>query len=391
MNLATLSLATMRGARLTQGLNILLLALGLGTVTLLLLFSTSLTNRLVRDAHGIDLVVGAKGSPLQLVLSAVYEADNPTGNIPAAELKALAADPLIARAIPLALGDAVGAFRIVGTTQDYLALYNGTLSAGTLWHAPMEAVLGAEAAQLLHLAPGDHFVGAHGVGGEGEHHGAFPYTVTGVLTPTGTVLDRLVLTSVDSVWQIHAHHMQPGAPREITAVLLQARSPLALISLPHQINSTTPYLAAVPGVEAARLVTLLGAGMGAFRALAWILIAASTLGMLIALLSRLRERRHDLAVLRLLGASPAQLLASVLLEALALAACGAACGLLLGHAGAAALAALSGNAFATVPLVPVATEWRILPLAAGTACAAAIIPAITAYRTDVSAALAGGA
>ena len=114
MNLITLSLAGLRGGRLTHALNILVLALGLGTVTLLLLVSGALTDRLVRDGRGIDIVVGAKGSPLQLVLSAVYQADVPTGNIPLDAVDTLQHDPLINHAVPLALGDAVGRFRKIG-------------------------------------------------------------------------------------------------------------------------------------------------------------------------------------------------------------------------------------------------------------------------------------
>jgi putative ABC transport system permease protein len=158
VNLLTLSLAGLRGGRITHVLNILILALGLGTVTLLLLFSGALTDSLVRDGRGIDIVVGAKGSPLQLVWSAVYQADVPTGNIPLEAVETLRNDPMIAEAVPLALGDAVGRFRIVGTTPDYIGLYGAHLATGVLWQHPMQAVLGAEAAAHLHLAIGAQFI-----------------------------------------------------------------------------------------------------------------------------------------------------------------------------------------------------------------------------------------
>jgi len=391
MNLLTLSLSGLRGARLTHTLNILVLALGLGTVTLLLLFSGALTDRLVRDGRGIDIVVGAKGSPLQLVLSAVYQADVPTGNIALDAVETLRRDPMIERAVPLALGDSVGRFRIVGTTPDYIGLYGATLQRGAVWQHPMEAVLGAEAAARLHLNIGDHFVGSHGVGGGGMQHKEFPYTVTGILAPTGSVIDRLALTEVESVWEIHARPGQPEAPHEVTAVLLHARTPLAIVMLPHRINTQTTWQAAVPSFEAARLVSLLGFGAAAFKALAIILIVSAGLGMAIALVTRMRERRQEFAVLRLLGATPWQLFSTVLIEALVLAATGALTGLMLGHAAGWALGSWfpSGEALAAMSARLQPSEWRIPAAALVVGALAALIPAMTAYRSDVATALGG--
>ena len=393
MNLFSLSLAGLRGNRLTHALNIVLLGLGLGTVTLLLLVSGAIGDRVLSDARGIDLVVGAKGSPLQLVLSTVFQADIPTGNIPLDALDTLAKNPMIDRAVPLALGDAVKGFRIVGTTPDYLDLYGAKIADGRIWQEPMEAVMGAAAARRLDLNVGDSFIGAHGVAGNGESHAAMPYHVTGILATTGTVVDRLVLTPVESVWQVHAnhHHAEAGEAHEVTAVLLHARTPLAVISLPFQINSRTNYQAAAPALEAARLFSTLGFGLDMVRAFAGILIVSSGLGMLIALLTRMRERRRELAMLRLLGATPAQLFAMVVIEALLLAALGAISGLILGHIAAYAMEAFlpAGGAMTALELQGRASEWLIPALALGTGLVAAIVPALAAYRTDVASALAG--
>jgi putative ABC transport system permease protein len=393
MNLLTLSLAGLRGNRLTHALNIALLGLGLGTVTLLLLVSGAIGDRVLRDARGIDLVVGAKGSPLQLVLSTVFQADIPTGNIPLSESDALLHNPMIDRGAPLALGDAVKGFRIVGTTPDYLDFYGARLAEGKIWQQPMDAVLGATTAWRLDLHLGDSFVGAHGVAGNGEMHGAAPYHVTGILAPTGSVVDRLVLTPVESVWQVHErhHHSDGGEAREVTAVLLHAKTPLAIVSLPFQINSQTNYQAAAPSIEAARLFSTLGFGLDTVRAFAGVLIASSGLGMLIALTTRMRERRRELAMLRLLGATPGQLFAMVVIEALLLAALGAILGLILGHAAAWAMETFlpAGGAMTALELKPRRSEWLIPALALGVGLVAAIVPAIAAYRTDVASALAG--
>jgi putative ABC transport system permease protein len=231
------------------------------------------------------------------------------------------------------------------------------------------------------------------VNGNGELHTAFPYTVTGILAPTGAVIDRLVLTPVESVWRVHADERTSTDPaQQVTAVLLQARSPLALVMMPYQINLRTPYMAAVPSQQAARLFSLLGFGLSAFRALAWVLIATAGLGMLIALTTRLRERRQELAMLRLLGASRLQLFVSVLIEALILSTLGALLGLALGHAGAWALSAWfpTGQAMASIEAGWRNAEWGLLALAIGVGLLAAAIPAVTAYRSDVSPVLGGG-
>jgi putative ABC transport system permease protein len=389
VNLLTLSLAGMRDYRLTHFLNILILGTGLGTVTLLLLFSNALTERLTRDVRGIDLVVGAKGSPLQLVLSAVFAADVPTGNILLTEAETLQHNPMVDRSVPIALGDSAGSFRIVGTIPDYLSLYGATLATGSVWQQPLEVVLGAEAARRLHLKLGDQLIGAHGVNGGGELHKRYPYTVTGILDPTGSVIDRLIMTSIDSVWKVHEDETPPGQPREVTAVLLHARTPLAVVVLPHQINTTTSMMAAVPSIEAARLFSLLGVEFDAFHVLAWVLIASASMGTMITLITRLRERRQEMAVLRLLGASRGQLFATVLIEAIFLAAAGALAGLVLGHLIAWVLAHWMppGQVFAQLDAGLAPSEWQIPVLALGVGVIAAIIPALTAYRGNVADAL----
>ena len=171
----------LRQAELAVALNLLLLTLGLAAITLVLLVSTQLDRAFERDLEGIDLVVGAKGSPLQLILAGVFHIDVPTGNIPLQEVQALKQNPLVAQVVPLSLGDSYQGYRIVGTTPDYVAHYRATLAEGALWRQPMDAVLGASAARGI-VKP-DHagqplvgatFIGSHGLGGGGHAHGDNP-------------------------------------------------------------------------------------------------------------------------------------------------------------------------------------------------------------------------
>ncbi|MEL7373813.1 MAG: ABC transporter permease, partial [Pseudomonadota bacterium] len=203
MSWLRLALANLGLSRLTSAVNVLLMALGTASIVLLLLVGNQLSDTMSRDARGIDLVLGAKGSPVQLVLSAVYHADVPTGNIDLAEAERWAEDPRIANAIPLSLGDSFRGFRIVGTTPAYGALYNAEIANGRWWSGSMEAVVGATAASAAGLEVGSTFAGAHGFTDGGHSHDSALYRVVGVLDRTGSVLDRLVLTSLDSVWDLH--------------------------------------------------------------------------------------------------------------------------------------------------------------------------------------------
>ena len=145
----------------------------MATITLVILLTQELDARLKRDAEGIDLVVGAKGSPLQLVLAGVYHADVPPGNIPLAAVESLRANPLVREVIPLALGDSFRGFRIVGTEPAFVAHYRGGAGARVaLWAAPLEAVLGSDVARATGLAVGATFAGSHGLAeGGGDAQG----------------------------------------------------------------------------------------------------------------------------------------------------------------------------------------------------------------------------
>lgn len=216
MNLFTLAVAYLRSRLLASALQVLLLAIGLAAIVVMLLVSTQLADRVERDTRGIDLVVGAKGSPLQLVLSSVFHVDSPTGNIPYADAMALSRHPLVKKAIPLALGDTWRGYRIVGTEHSLVEHYGATVASGRLWSGQMQAVVGAEAARAggaggSPLKLGDTIVGSHGLVDGGAVHDDHPYEVVGILAPTGGVIDRLVLVSVETVWDVHPVAPAPSA------------------------------------------------------------------------------------------------------------------------------------------------------------------------------------
>lgn len=409
MSALSLALAYLRRRPFNTALNLVLLALGVGTISLLLLFSEQLEDHLVRDARGIDMVVGAKGSPLQLILSSVFHVDIPTGNVRIADARTLTKHRMVEAVIPMALGDSFRGYRIVGTEAAYAAHFEAELAQGAWWQAPLEATIGARVAGEVGMGVGDHFSGAHGLSeGGGAGHEATPYRVVGVMAPTGTVLDRLILTSVESVWEVHAVHdeeeheedahtfgnvlAEADPERQVTALLVRFRNPIAAAQLPRLINMTTPMQAALPAYEMARMMKLIGAGIDGFRAFALVLVVSAGLGIFAALSGALAQRRYDIAVMRALGATRGVVLRQILLEGLLLAAVGALLGLALGHGVAAAAGDwlwrehqlhLSG-------LTWVAGEAWLVLLALVLGLVAAALPAFAAYRIDVSQVLARG-
>ena len=397
MNIATLSLGYLRARALNTVLNVLLLAFGVATITLLLLTMHQLQERMGRDARGIDLVAGAKGSPLQVILSAIYHLDIPTGNIALSQAKEIAKHRMVKKTIPLALGDSYQGFRIVGTNHDYVEHYGGKLAAGSLWAKPMETVIGADVAQRLKLAVGATFTGAHGIAEGGAEHGDAPYRVVGVLAPSGTVLDRLVLTSIESVWLVHDEHQGADAKvteedKEITALLIQYATPMAVAVLPRYINNNSEMQAASPAIETARLFSVIGVGVEVLRGFALVLILSAGLSLFIALYNALAERRYDLALMRTLGASPGKLMALMLCEGALLAGFGALFGIALGHA----LTELLGRALKAAQQISVTgftwvpEELWLIAVALVVGIIASLLPAWRAYRTDIAHTLARG-
>jgi putative ABC transport system permease protein len=384
-------------------LSVALLSLSTGIISLLLLLQNQLEQKFENDLRDIDLVVGAKGSPLQLVLSAVYHVDAPTGNIPMAEVEKIRQLRSVQQVIPLAYGDAYQRFRILGTDTSYISKYSGTLRAGRLFQDNMEAVIGASVASNTGLSAGQTFFGTHGEAEEGEKHDQAGYQVVGVLNETNSVLDNLILTNVASVWSVHEHHEEADAahddhahapavdtmPHEITAALVKARSTMAVMTLPRMLNETTNMQATIPALEINRLMKLLGIGVTTLQALAVGIMFISGFSVFIALYNRLRERRYELALMRSLGCSRLRLFGMLIAEGLLLALAGFAGGVLLSRT---ALWLLNSTAAQDFHLVFrydfIAAEMALLAVALLVGLLAALIPAAKAFRMDLSTTLA---
>ena len=366
---------------LNSFLSIMLTAFGVSIALLISQFGNHIQNRINLDGQGIDIVVGAKGSPLQLILSSVYHIDIPTGNIAYSKAKKIMNNPQIEESIPLALGDNWRGFRIVGTTTNYIRHYDMSLSTGRYWDQNFEVVVGSS----VDLDIGDEFMGVHGLLEDGSSHEEHKYNVVGILKPSGTVIDRLILTSLNSVLDIHGlhkvdnsfeknhehqhdheHHKEEHhdvhehdhdkekhknedenhhkhskndketnktnelGSSEITALLIKTKSPIANINLPRSINRESSLQAANPALEINRLISLFGIGSKSFAILSLILILIASLNIFSGLASNLENRMGDLAVLRAVGFSKKRIFKIIVLEGILVVLIGILLGILIG-------------------------------------------------------------
>ena len=389
MRMLQLAYANLKEHFLTTALSVMLLSIGIGMVSFIVTVSEQLNDRFNRDIRGIDMVVGAKGSPLQLILSAVYQIDNPTGNISLDEATKIQNHPLVKYSIPLSYGDSYKGFRIVGTDSLYISHFNAEFSSGRSWEKSMQVVLGSTVAERLGMGVGAHFHGTHGFEEEGHAHEELHYDVVGVLSPTNTVADRLILTSIESVWDIHHNEGGHDEQQQITALLVKFKSPMGIMQVPRLINEKTSMQAALPAIEINRLYELMGVGFRALQAIGILIMIIAALSVFISLLNSLKERKYELALMRSLGASPTKLFGLVVQESLLLCLAGYTFGIILGRLAIMTLSSF-GEAqfhFGVAQSGVSAIEIWLLPFTLSVGLIAAIIPAIRAYRSDISSVL----
>lgn len=434
---------------LNTALSIILLTASVAIITLLILLEEQFEKKFSDNIEGIDLVLGAQGSPLQLILSSVYQVDAPTGNIDYTEAKTWMKNPMVKTAIPLAFGDNYRGFRIVGTTQDYLDKFGARMVVGKTFSHNFEVVLGSAVAQKMGMRVGDKFFGSHGDAEEGEVHDHHAYIVTGIASETGKVIDNLILCNIPSVWAMHDHEHEEGESaeagheghdheaeehnheghnhddhdhdhdahaheghdhdhdhegheyhhdeviseegKEITSVLIQFRGPVGVAVWPRLIAQNTKMQAASPAIEINRLFSLFGIGLQALQYLAYGIMLISGISIFIALYNTLKERKYEFALLRVNGASRLQLLSLVMIESLLLCITGFVFGTIVGRI---ALSFISGSADSEfkISFNPMEFVWEkegyLLLLTIFVGVLAAAIPAVKAYTLNISKTLA---
>ena len=317
MNLFFIALKSLRYRWKTQLLSLILISLSIGILWVMREINLQSEQKLKDNLAGTDLVIGAKGSPMQIILSAIYHLDAPTGNIPLKQAERWMKHPMIREAVPLAYGDYAGGFKIVGCTPNYLDWYQVQIASGKIFDQTGEAVLGADAAQGLGLKIGDEFSGQHG--DEHAEGGHGNYRVVGILEKSHSVMDQLILCSIESVWAVHEeahshehgegeeHHHHEEEEKEITAVLLRYKNKIAAMQVPRMINENSSMQAASPVIDINRLSYFLNTGSESLKWVAWALMALAAFSMMIQFSMTLKERQREFALLRSMGYRSIQL------------------------------------------------------------------------------------
>ena len=358
-----LAIKSLRNRKVTAGLTVLSIAL-----SVLLLLGVERIRHESRESFaatisGTDLVVGARTSPVHLLLSAVFHIGNATTNISWKSYRAIAGRPQVAWTIPLSLGDSHRGYRVLGTSSDYFEHLRFAhdrrlaLAQGRAIEDEHDTVLGADVAQSLKYRVGDSIVIAHGAGEVGfSLHADHPFRVSGVLARTGTPVDRTLHVTLEGLDAVHAAHDEGYAadplagalrsgrrvaapdgqvhgedanPRSITAFLVGLDSRGAALAMQRQINEFggEPLIAILPAATLQELWEITGAVEKTLFAVSALVVVVGLAGMLVALLTGLSERRREMAILRSVGARPLHVFALILGEAAFLTVLGIALGL----------------------------------------------------------------
>jgi putative ABC transport system permease protein len=443
MNLFKIIRKNMRQRALATTLTSVSVALAVALTVAIVHIKRGLEERFQQSTLGYEMVVGAKGSPLQLVLNTVFNLDISPGNIPWSVVEKLRDDKRVAVAVPFAVGDNYHGCRIIGTTDAFRDAFGYSLAGGRWFnfsepalrdafaeanarararlaeergeppvkpaahqHAVAEAVVGAAAAQETGLRIGQTFIAAHGleVSPNAEEHADNPWRIVGILAPTHTAVDRGIYINLDSFYHIEGHEVRNTGkaaaagpktgeakdndpdPGQVSAVALKLRSPLHALPLYREINDGEVAMAAFPAVEVRKLFAIVGNIDRILLAQAILIGLVAGVAIAVSIYNSMSERRREIAILRALGARRGTIFAIIVLEAVAICALGAAAGVLGGHGivwvANAALQRVSG--FTVSPLTVESVELIVVAGGVLLGALAGLGPAAQAYRTEVA-------
>ena len=415
-----LALRSIGNRRLSVALTVIAVALSVALLLGVERLRNDAREGFAQTISGTDLVVGARGGAVQLLLYSVFHIGNASNNVSWPSIQHIAALPQVKWLVPISLGDSHRGMRVVGTTAEFFTHYRhgdrrtlGFAAGRAFAAAPdglFEAVIGAEVAARFAYRVGQQIVLSHGsLGGEGgprfADHADKPFTIVGVLARSGTPLDRALLVSLEGIEAIHVDWLggapMPGVkiapehvrkfdlrPKSVTAALVGLHSRTAVFRVQRQINTygAEALTAILPGATLQELWRLVGIAEQALLAVSALVVAVGLAGMIAVVVASLGERRRELAILRALGASPRQVFALLAVESVLLALAGIAVGLALLYGAGAALAPwLASQHGLQLSLGwPSAGEWRLLAAVLVASLAASLVPALRAYRYSLA-------
>ncbi len=408
-----LALRSIWNRRITALLTITAIAISVALLLGVQKMRTSAKESFANTVSGVDLIVGARSGPLNLLLYSVFRVGDATANVSWESYQKIAKHPDVAWTIPISLGDSHRGFRVLGTTGDYFRHYHYagerelTFASGKPFADLYDTVLGADVAAQLGYRLGDPVIIAHGLGNVSfAEHKDKPFRVVGILARTGTPVDRTVHVSLEAITAIHVDwqsgmQAMPGqrvdadqaraldlTPTSITAFMVGMRSKVMTFTMQRAINEyrMEPLLAIIPGVALSQLWQLVGVADTALMVIAGFVVLAGLLGMLTAILTSLNERRREMAILRSVGARARHVFTLLVAEAGLLATAGVAAGVAVAYLVMWAAAPLLANRYGIFVQITGLSRYDLSILAA-IICAAllmGLLPAWRAYRNTLS-------
>ncbi len=410
----------------TTAMTILSVALAVGLISSILTIRNETRKRFEEEQLAYDIVVGPQGSPLQLVLNAIYYMDNPTGYMSYSDYLRIKEEEDVAHAFPVGLGDTYNSFRIVGTEKDifdypwssdtqldssgeYKKRYPFQIKEGRFFEQSMEAVIGERVAEETGLTIGSEFSGTHGIADLGDHAGEM-YTVVGILKPSGTSNDRAIFVDLVSVWELHATHdeeLEEGhshddghdhahdhetkeihkEDQKITAVLVDLESSSYRFTFMETILDDYKCTPAVPIIQVTRLYDkILGPVVAVLKAVGYVVVIISALSIMIGLYLSIIQRKRDMAIMRALGASAYEIFGAVIIEAFLVTLIGILSGWVLGKLVAILLGIYVSQTYGLTiyGLTTSIDELKFFAVVAFVGLFAGIIPAWEAYQADIA-------
>lgn len=364
---------------------------------------------------GVDLIIGARAGNIQLLLYSIFHIGNATNNVTWRSYEKVAELPDVAWSVPISLGDSHKGFRVVGTTAGFFEHYRYrreralAFAAGKPFADLFDAVVGADVAAKLGYQRGQKIVVAHGTGAlQTLDHADMPFTVVGILEPTGTPVDRSVFVSLEAIEAIHIN-WQDGAPKQggfkvtaemvrrmgprlkpraITAAMIGLKSPIATFKVQRFVNTyrLEPLTAVMPALTLYEMWGLVGTAEKALLAVSLMVVITAILGMITMILATLNERRREIAILRAMGAGPGTIIGLLLSEAAILTSIGVVVGVALTYLGLAVLQPLIDQSYGLYLETTWLSPFQIYVLAAIVlgSVIAALLPALRAYRQSVA-------
>lgn len=431
MNLLKIVFKNMRQRALATWLTAFSVMLGVALIVAILLIRRGMEERFQQGTIGYEMVVGPKGSALQLVLNTVYHLDVSQGNIPWALFEKLRDDKRVKLAVPFAVGDNYKGFRIVGTTDAFFqefefepgrkfAFASGSVFAfdeHALLHAfedaaararaetvehehedgVYEAVIGSGVARETGLRLGHTFVASHGLveSPEEKVHGDVAWKVVGILAPTGTANDRAIFINLDSFYHIAGHELRKTTNEEakseptpgmISSIVVKLRSPVHALTLSREMNDGREAMAAFPAAEIRNLFKIVGNIDQILIAQAVLIVVVAGVAIAVSIYNSMSERRREIAILRALGARRRTIFSIVVLEAMLICLIGALVGIVGGHliVAVANTALHQASGFTVTAFQPQKVELIVLAGCIILGVLSGIGPAARAYRTEVA-------